>query len=72
VWQRVDTRPTPCLNLELVCEVPNLQDTGSNHHRHMNGLSAVVANGKIKSGDDAGDTDIGSYPPHSVVASFSS
>jgi hypothetical protein len=25
VWQRVDARPAPCLNLELVCGVPGLQ-----------------------------------------------
>jgi hypothetical protein len=26
-WQRVDTRPAPCLDLELVCWVPSLQGT---------------------------------------------
>jgi hypothetical protein len=29
MWQRVDAHPTPCLDLELVCEVPDLQGTDS-------------------------------------------
>jgi hypothetical protein len=28
-WQRVDARPAPCLNLELVCGVPGLQGADS-------------------------------------------
>jgi hypothetical protein len=31
MWQRVDTHPTPYLNLELVCEVHGLQDTDNFH-----------------------------------------
>jgi hypothetical protein len=31
-WQRVDTRPAPCLDLELVCGVPGLQGTDRNFH----------------------------------------
>jgi hypothetical protein len=28
-WQRVYTRPAPCLDLELICGVPGLQGTDS-------------------------------------------
>jgi hypothetical protein len=34
-WQRVDTRPAPCLDLELVCGVPGLQGTNIDINRHF-------------------------------------
>jgi hypothetical protein len=35
MWQRVDAHPTICLNLELVCGVPDLQGTDRGPRAHL-------------------------------------
>jgi hypothetical protein len=46
-WQRVDARSAPCLDLELVCGVPGLQDTDTGHGHLIHDNTLILINNAI-------------------------